>query len=77
MLSKAYIRFPGGTQNRWEKIADMVGRPVSEVTNKCKQMKGNFTMNLSSSVQGNTPQPFYNTIVTVLSTPVLAVQYVL
>ena len=53
MLSKAYIRFPGGTQERWEKIADMVGRPVAEVTSKCKKMKGNFTMNLSSSVQGN------------------------
>ena len=52
MLSKAYIRFPGGTTSRWEKIAEMVGRPVGEVTTKCKQMKGNFTMNLNSSIQG-------------------------
>ncbi|KAH3716088.1 hypothetical protein DPMN_058804 [Dreissena polymorpha] len=34
VLSKAYIKFPGGTVERWEKIADMVGRPVSEVTAK-------------------------------------------
>ncbi|XP_053374610.1 dnaJ homolog subfamily C member 1-like [Mercenaria mercenaria] len=54
MLSKAYIKFPGGTAKRWEKIAEMVGRPVGEVTNKCKQMKGNFQMNLSSSVQAGT-----------------------
>ena len=31
MLSKAYIKFPGGTAKRWEKIAEMVGRPVGEV----------------------------------------------
>ncbi|KAL4222638.1 DnaJ subfamily C member 1 [Mactra antiquata] len=54
LLSKAYVRFPGGTSNRWEKIADMVGRPVSEVTAQCKKMKGNLQMNLSSSVQGGT-----------------------
>ncbi|XP_060589388.1 LOW QUALITY PROTEIN: dnaJ homolog subfamily C member 1-like [Ruditapes philippinarum] len=55
MLSKAISNFPGGTAKRWEKIAEMVGRfPVGEVTNKCKQMKGNFQMNLSSSVQAGT-----------------------
>ena len=32
MLSKAFTRFPGGTQDRWEKIADMVGRPVNEAS---------------------------------------------
>ena len=31
MLSKAYIKFPGGTNKRWEKIAEMVERPVKEV----------------------------------------------
>ncbi|XP_052791957.1 uncharacterized protein F54F2.9-like isoform X1 [Mya arenaria] len=52
LLSKAYIKFPGGTAKRWEKIAEMVGRPVNEVTSKYKKMKGNFQMNLSDTVQG-------------------------
>ena len=35
-MSKAYIRFPGGTSQRWEKIAEMVGRPVHEVGDDVK-----------------------------------------
>ena len=31
-LSKAVAKFPSGTQNRWEKIAEMTGRSVSEVS---------------------------------------------
>lgn len=31
MLAKAVAKFPGGTSGRWEKISEMVGRPVSEV----------------------------------------------
>ncbi|RUS74885.1 hypothetical protein EGW08_017350, partial [Elysia chlorotica] len=32
LLSKAVNKFPGGTHQRWEKIAEMVGRSVAEVT---------------------------------------------
>ena len=38
-LTKAFVRFPGGTLNRWEKIAAEVGRSVSEVTTQVKQLK--------------------------------------
>lgn len=31
LLAKAVKKYPGGTANRWEKIADMVGRSVTEV----------------------------------------------
>jgi hypothetical protein len=31
MLAKAVCKFPGGAPGRWEKIAEMMERPVSEV----------------------------------------------
>ena len=31
LLTKATVKFPGGTPKRWEKIAELVGRPVDEV----------------------------------------------
>ncbi|XP_005108283.3 dnaJ homolog subfamily C member 1 [Aplysia californica] len=52
-LSKAVNKFPGGTPQRWEKIADMVGRSVSEVTAKVKGTKGSYSVNVSSTVQSS------------------------
>ncbi|KAL8586389.1 hypothetical protein ACOMHN_023004 [Nucella lapillus] len=53
LLAKAVNRFPGGTPNRWEKIANMVGRSVDEVCSRSKSVKNTYTMNLSTAVQGN------------------------
>ncbi|XP_056008363.1 dnaJ homolog subfamily C member 1-like [Ostrea edulis] len=51
-LAKAANKFPGGTPNRWQKIADMVGRPAEEVISRCQKMKDNHSMTLSTTVQG-------------------------
>lgn len=32
LLTRAMIKFPGGTHNRWEKIAVEIGRSVEEVS---------------------------------------------
>ncbi|KAK7496327.1 hypothetical protein BaRGS_00012492 [Batillaria attramentaria] len=53
LLAKAVNKFPGGTLHRWEKIANMVGRSVDEVSAKSKTIKGTYTMNLSSAVQSD------------------------
>ena len=36
VLAKAIAKFPGGIPGRWVKIANMVGRSVSEVSSKDK-----------------------------------------
>ncbi|XP_051990069.1 dnaJ homolog subfamily C member 1-like [Xyrauchen texanus] len=38
-LSRCMAKFPGGTPGRWEKIAHELGRSVTEVTGKVKQVK--------------------------------------
>uniref|UniRef100_A0A673ANU5 DnaJ (Hsp40) homolog, subfamily C, member 1 n=1 Tax=Sphaeramia orbicularis TaxID=375764 RepID=A0A673ANU5_9TELE len=38
-LSRLMVKFPGGTPGRWEKIAHELGRSVSDVTTKVKQVK--------------------------------------
>lgn len=43
VLSKLMVKFPGGTPGRWEKIAQELGRSVSEVTTKVKQVKDNVS----------------------------------
>ncbi|CAL1529258.1 unnamed protein product [Lymnaea stagnalis] len=53
LLSKAVNKIPGGTHQRWEKIAEMVGRTVAEVTAKTKETKGNYTMLLNTAVQNS------------------------
>ena len=39
LLCKTIVRFPPGTPRRWEKIADVVGRHVSQVTDMAKQIQ--------------------------------------
>jgi len=36
-LTKLLAKFPGGTSNRWDRIADEMDRPVSEITKKTKE----------------------------------------
>lgn len=36
LLTRAMIKFPGGTPNRWEKIAVEIGRSVEEVSHLSK-----------------------------------------
>nr|XP_020466007.1 dnaJ homolog subfamily C member 1 isoform X1 [Monopterus albus] len=43
LLSRLMVKFPGGTQGRWEKIAHELGRSVSDVTTKVKQIKDNVS----------------------------------
>uniref|UniRef100_A0A672T0M5 DnaJ homolog subfamily C member 1 n=1 Tax=Sinocyclocheilus grahami TaxID=75366 RepID=A0A672T0M5_SINGR len=47
-LSRCMAKFPGGTPGRWEKIAHELGRSVTEVTAKVKQVKDeHFSLSLS------------------------------
>ncbi|MCJ8744794.1 hypothetical protein PDJAM_G00122590 [Pangasius djambal] len=39
LLTRCMAKFPGGTPGRWEKIAHELGRSVTEVTTKVKQVK--------------------------------------
>ncbi|XP_046884268.1 dnaJ homolog subfamily C member 1 isoform X1 [Hypomesus transpacificus] len=39
LLTRSMAKFPGGTPGRWEKIAHELGRSVTEVTTKVKQVK--------------------------------------
>ncbi|KAK2896184.1 dnaJ homolog subfamily C member 1 [Channa argus] len=43
LLSRLMVKFPGGTPGRWEKIAHELGRSVSDVTTKVKQVKDNVS----------------------------------
>ncbi|XP_037693637.1 dnaJ homolog subfamily C member 1 [Choloepus didactylus] len=38
-LTRSMVKFPGGTPGRWEKIAHELGRSMTEVTAKAKQLK--------------------------------------
>ncbi|KAM4605065.1 dnaJ homolog subfamily C member 1 [Polymixia lowei] len=39
LLSRSMVKFPGGTPGRWEKVAHELGRSVTDVTTKVKQVK--------------------------------------
>ncbi|KAG7319490.1 hypothetical protein KOW79_016633 [Hemibagrus wyckioides] len=39
LLTRCMAKFPGGTPGRWEKIAHELGRSVTDVTTKVKQVK--------------------------------------
>ncbi|XP_052826919.1 dnaJ homolog subfamily C member 1 [Octopus bimaculoides] len=51
LLARAIARYPGGTTGRWEKVAEMVARPVSEVISKSKSNKKNILANSISGLQ--------------------------
>ncbi|XP_023985410.1 dnaJ homolog subfamily C member 1 [Physeter macrocephalus] len=42
-LTRSMVKFPGGTPGRWEKIAHELGRSVTDVTTKAKQLKDAVT----------------------------------
>ncbi|XP_007934598.1 dnaJ homolog subfamily C member 1 [Orycteropus afer afer] len=42
-LTRSMVKFPGGTPGRWEKIAHELGRSVTDVTSKAKQLKDSVT----------------------------------
>uniref|UniRef100_A0A8D0CE64 DnaJ homolog subfamily C member 1 n=1 Tax=Salvator merianae TaxID=96440 RepID=A0A8D0CE64_SALMN len=42
-LTRSMVKFPGGTPGRWEKIAHELGRSVTDVTAKAKQIKDSVT----------------------------------
>ncbi len=53
LLTQALKKFPGGTLNRWEKIADHVGsRSASEVANQTKKMHEKFAKGKGPSDAG-------------------------
>ena len=52
LLAKAFAKFPGGSVDRWEKIAVYVSRPVSDVITKCKEIKGGFNKHVDTAAQG-------------------------
>uniref|UniRef100_A0A8C5UZG6 DnaJ homolog subfamily C member 1 n=1 Tax=Microcebus murinus TaxID=30608 RepID=A0A8C5UZG6_MICMU len=63
-LTRSMVKFPGGTPGRWEKIAHELGRSVTDVTTKAKQLKDSVTCcspgtvrlsELRATVQGALP----------------------
>jgi DnaJ family protein C protein 1 len=62
LLCKTIIRFPPGTPRRWEKIADVIGRHVSQVIDMAKQIQNTVGLN-NNSFQDNLP--FYSSTVTI------------
>ncbi|XP_071948321.1 dnaJ homolog subfamily C member 1-like isoform X2 [Antedon mediterranea] len=52
-MVRCMAKFPGGTTQRWQKIAAELDRSVDEVLKKSKSMKsGSYAMNVDASVQG-------------------------
>lgn len=62
-LTRSMVKFPGGTPGRWEKIAHELGRSVTDVTTKAKELKDSVTSSpgmtrlseLKSNVQNSRP----------------------
>ncbi|XP_051007230.1 dnaJ homolog subfamily C member 1 [Acomys russatus] len=62
-LTRSMVKFPGGTPGRWEKIAHELGRSVTDVTAKAKELKDSVTCppgmvrlsELKSNVQNSRP----------------------
>ncbi|CAF2241144.1 unnamed protein product [Rotaria magnacalcarata] len=49
LLCKTVVRFPPGTPRRWEKIADAIDRPVSQVIDMAKQIQNTIGSNNNNS----------------------------
>ncbi|XP_059119622.1 dnaJ homolog subfamily C member 1 isoform X1 [Peromyscus eremicus] len=62
-LTRSMVKFPGGTPGRWEKIAHELGRSVTDVTTKAKELKDSVICSpgmvrlseLKSNVQNSRP----------------------
>ncbi|XP_064647772.1 dnaJ homolog subfamily C member 1-like [Lineus longissimus] len=54
LLGKAVTKFPPGTVKRWEKMAELLCRPVSEVIAKSKVLKNTYGTTIDPSMQGTT-----------------------
>lgn len=62
-LTRSMVKFPGGTPGRWEKIAHELGRSVTDVTTKAKDLKDSVASSpgmtrlseLKSNVQNSRP----------------------
>ncbi|KAL1784957.1 dnaJ-like subfamily C member 1 [Sigmodon hispidus] len=62
-LTRSMVKFPGGTPGRWEKIAHELGRSVTDVTTKAKELKDSVTCSpgmvrlseLKSNIQSSRP----------------------
>lgn len=60
LLCKTIIRYPPGTPRRWEKIADVVGRDVSQVIEMAKEIQqtvGSNKNNFQTSLPNNSSAP--------------------
>ncbi|CAF1256720.1 unnamed protein product [Adineta ricciae] len=60
LLCKTIVRFPPGTPRRWEKIAEVLGRHVSQVTDMAKQIQNTVGSNTNNIFQEN-PSSFSTT----------------
>ncbi|XP_052012845.1 dnaJ homolog subfamily C member 1 [Apodemus sylvaticus] len=62
-LTRSMVKFPGGTPGRWDKIAHELGRSVTDVTTKAKELKDSVTSSpgmirlseLKSNIQNSRP----------------------
>lgn len=60
LLCKTIVRFPPGTSRRWEKIAEVVGRHVSQVTDMAKQIQN--TVGSNNTFQDTLPSYSSSTV---------------
>ncbi|CAF1149744.1 unnamed protein product [Adineta ricciae] len=64
LLCKTIVRFPPGTPRRWEKIAEVLGRRVSQVTDMAKQIQNTVGSNTNHIFQEN-PSSYSTTTTTI------------
>ncbi|CAF2334275.1 unnamed protein product [Rotaria sp. Silwood2] len=60
LLCKTIVRFPPGTPRRWEKIADIIDRPVSQVIDMAKQIQN--TVGSNNNMFQDTHSSFSSTV---------------
>lgn len=53
LLARAMVKFPGGTPNRWDRIALDIGRSVDEVTKQMRKIKESYGVPVHSSNAGD------------------------
>jgi DnaJ family protein C protein 1 len=62
LLCKTIVRFPPGTPQRWEKIADVIGRHVSQVTDMAKKIQ-NTVGSTNNTFQNSSPSYSSTTVI--------------